>query len=260
MSNRCYHRWAALILMLALVGSSASLAQQRPPFQDSNSGVTRQQAAEILNELRAIRDLLEKQNRPVGRGQPMPEGPQTGKLRLDGGYSLGSNEAPLTIVEFTDYQCSYCRTFETTTFAELRKKYIDTGRVRFVIRDFPLVNIHADALGAAQAAHCAGDQGKFWPMHDALFSDPGKLVKDELVRSAERLNLDMRAFHTCLDSGIHKLEIQNEQQVASSLQINATPSFLIGKMSGGELSGSIIVGAQPLTVFETKLREAEAAH
>jgi protein-disulfide isomerase len=256
-----HYRCAALILTLALFGFSTASAQQGPPPSDDvkDSGITRQQADEILNELRAIRQLLEKQNRPGPSQLPrMPEVPQTGKLRLEGGYSLGSNDAPVTIVEFTDYQCPYCRQFESTTFTELRKKYIDTGKVRFVVRDFPLVEAHPNAMRAAEAAHCAGDQGQFWPMHDALFSDASKLEKNGLIDSAESLELDMGAFRSCLESGKHKLEIQNDQQVAASLQINGTPSFLVGKAVGEEVSGAIIVGAQPFSVFEAKLKEVEA--
>ena len=162
-------------------------------------------------------------------------------------------------MEFTDYQCPYCRQFESTTFAELRKKYIDTGIVRFVVRDFPLEEAHPNAMQAAEAAHCAGDQEKFWPMHDALFRDASKLGKSGLIDLAESLKLDMGVFRSCLDSGRHKLEIQNDQQVASSLQINGTPSFIVGKTTGEELSGAIIVGAQRFSVFESKLREAATA-
>lgn len=258
-----HYRWAALILTLTLFGSSSSSAQQstKPSDNTKDSGITREQADEILSELRAIRQLLERQNQTAGPTQlpPMPQIPQTGKLRLEGGYSLGSDDAPVTIVEFTDYQCPYCRSFERTTFAEIRKKYVDTGKVRFVIRDFPLVDSHRDAMGAAEAAHCAGDQGKFWPMHDALFSDASMLGKNGLIDSAKSLKLDMGVFRSCLESGKHKLEIQKDQQVASALQINGTPSFLVGKTKGEEVSGAIIVGAQPFSVFEAKLREAATA-
>jgi protein-disulfide isomerase len=232
----------------------AEVSQDR----DKDSGITRQQADDILIELKAIRQLLERQTRPSAPPQPQPV-PQTGKLRLEGGFSLGSSDAPVTVVEFTDYVCPFCRQFQSTTFAEIRKKYIDTGKVRFVIRDFPLPN-HPDAMPAAEAARCAGDQGKFWPMHDALFSDPGKLERKSLIDSAEALKLDVEAFRACLDGGKHKLEIQNDMQVASSLQIQATPSFLIGKTKGDEVSGTILVGAQPFAAFEVKLKEAEAAH
>ena len=258
-----YHRWAATILTLTLFGSSTSSAQQGPATSGdaTDPGITRQQADDILDELRAIRRLLEKQDRAARPGQlpPMPQVPQTGKLRLEGGYSLGSSDAPVTIVEFTDYQCPYCRTFESTTFVELRKKYVDTGKVRFVVRDFPLAQMHPDAMQAAEAAHCAGDQGQFWAMHDALFSDASKLGKSGLIDSAVSLKLDMDIFRSCLESGKHKLEIQKDQQVASSLQINGTPAFLIGKTVGEEVSGAIIVGAQPFSVFEAKLKEAQPA-
>jgi protein-disulfide isomerase len=258
-----HRRLAALFLTLELFVSSTSSAQQVPTSSGDvkDSGITRQQADDILDELRAIRRLLEKQDRTARPGQvpPMPQVPQTGKLRLEGGYSLGASNAPVTIVEFTDYQCPYCRTFESTTFAEIRKKYVDTGKVRFVVKDFPLAQMHPDATQAAEAAHCAGDQGQFWDMHDALFSDASKLGKKGLLDSAASLKLDMEAFRSCLDSGKHKLEIQKDQQVASSLQINGTPAFLVGKTVDEVVSGAIIFGALPFSVFEAKLKEVQAA-
>jgi protein-disulfide isomerase len=264
MSKSVHYRRGVVILALALFSSSASSAQQgqTPSTDAKDSGITRQQADEILNELKAIRQLLEKQTRTAepSRLPSMPQVPQTGKLRLEGGYSLGSSDAPVTIVEFTDYQCPFCRRFESTTFSDIRKKYIDTGKVRFVIRDFPLVDMHPDAMEAAEAAHCAGDQGQFWPMHDALFSDANTLGRNGLIASAAGLRLDLAMFRSCLETGKHKLEIQNDQQVASSLQINGTPSFVVGKTNGDELFGSIIVGAQPLSVFEEKLVAAQAQH
>src|SRR5580704_11010299 len=157
---------ALLVLFPALTG----VAQDRPgatPDSTKDAGITREQGDEILNELRQIRQLLERQSK-TQTPAPAPAPPLTGKLRLEGGYSLGSNDAPLTIVEFTDYQCPYCRQFESATLPDIRKKYIDTGKVRFVVRDFPLVTMHPDAMQAAEAAHCAGDQGQFLPMHDAL--------------------------------------------------------------------------------------------
>jgi len=246
----------ALLTLLAVFVSVAQNAAGPVENNPKDSTITRQQADDILNELRQIRQLLERQSKP-GLPSRMPAVvPQTGKLRLDGGFSLGSSDAPLAIVEFTDYECPFCRQFESTTFAEIRKKYIDTGKVRFVIRDFPLDG-HPDAMPAAEAARCAGDQGKFWPMHDALFSDVGKLGQKGLIDYAEALTLDAGTFRSCLESGKHKLEVQNDVQVAASLQINATPSFLIGRITRDEVSGSIVLGALPFSAFEAKLKEAE---
>ncbi len=241
-------RSAPRLLMLVLLPVFAGLAQDNT----NDAGITRKQADDILNELRQIRRLLETQSKPAH-----PVAPLTGRLRLDGGFSLGSKDAPLAIVEFTDYECPFCRQFQSTTFAEIRKEYVDTGKVRFVVRDFPLSN-HPHAFPAAEAAHCADDQGMFWPMHDALFSDPGQLVQKRLIDHAEALKLDVEVFRSCLQTGKHKLDIQNEMQIGSSLQIQGTPSFLIGKIAGEEVAGTIIMGALPFSTFEAKLKEAEA--
>jgi protein-disulfide isomerase len=248
---------AALPALLTFLVASAGLAEDRAALAENgarNSGVTGKQADDMLNELRGIRQLLERLTKP---GTPEPSAPRTGKLKLDGGFSLGSSDAPVTMVEFTDYQCSFCRRFHSATLAEIRGKYIDTGKVRLVVRDFPL-DMHADAMQAAEAAHCAGDQGKFWAMHDALFSGPGKLGHTDLIDYAEALKLDVGTFRSCLESGKHKPEIQNDMQAASSLQIGGTPAFLIGKTTGGEVTGAIVIGAQPFGVFEAKFKEAGA--
>jgi len=245
---------AALIVSLGVPGFCQSTSSPAPARLDE-PGITREQANQILEELKEIRHLLEKQSRPMAPA-PMKTVPHTGKMRVEGGFSLGSADAPLTIVEFTDYECQFCRQFESTTFAELRKKYVDTGKVRFVIRDFPL-SIHPSAMRAAEATRCAGDQGKFWPMHDALFSGPPALEPKQLTQHAQDLKLDAERFRACLQSGKHKSDVQNDMEAASSLQIMGTPSFLVGKTKGDELDGDILVGAQPLGVFETRLRETE---
>jgi protein-disulfide isomerase len=239
------------ILLLLLIPVLACVAQD----SSTEPGITRKQADDILNELRQIRQLLEGQNKSAA---PAPAAALTGRVRLDQGFSLGSNDAPLAMVEFTDYECPFCRQFQSTTFAEIRKQYIDTGKVRFVVRDFPLVN-HPHAFPAAEAAHCAADQGQFWQLHDALFADPSQLVQKRLIQHAEALKLDVAVFQSCLQTGKHKLEIQNEMKIATSLQVQGTPSFLIGKITGGEVAGTIVIGALPFSTFETMFKEAEKA-
>jgi protein-disulfide isomerase len=220
------------------------------------TGITRQQADAILKELTRIRQILEKQGRS-GLAEQMPVLPQIRRLSLKGGVSLGSSTAPIVIVEFTDFECPYCRQFQSTVFAEIRRRYIDTGKVRFVIRDFPL-STHANAMQAAEAARCAGDQGKYWPMHDALFSEPPKLDQIGLGGYAESLALDVDTFRSCLAGEKHKPDIESDMQAAGALEINGTPSFLIGRITGEEVEGSIIVGSQRLSAFDAKLKEMGA--
>jgi protein-disulfide isomerase len=117
-------------VLLTFLTVFAGMAEDRTAVTQNSpqeSGITRQQADAML-ELRAIRLLLESKTKP-----PAPPVPKTGKLKMDGGVSLGSSGALVTVVEFTDYQCPFCRQFQSRTFAEIRKKYVDTGKVRFVI-------------------------------------------------------------------------------------------------------------------------------
>ena len=128
------------VCLVLLVVSTATAKDKKKADKADDPGITRQQADDILKELRSIRQMLDRFTQPQA-----PPVPQTGRMRLEGGYTLGSADAPVTIVGFTDYQCPFCRQFEQTTFAQIRKQYIDTGKVRFVIRDFPLPT-HPDAM------------------------------------------------------------------------------------------------------------------
>jgi protein-disulfide isomerase len=231
------------------------MAQEEP----KEPGITRQQADDILLELRAIHQLLDRQARPIAPQQTAaPAYPTAGKLKLDGEPARGSSSAPVTIVVFTDYECPFCRQFETTTLPEIVKKYVDTGRARLVVHDFPL-NIHANAMRAAEAVHCAGDQAKFWEMHDALFSEPGNTGLPQLIGLAGKLKLDVGTFRACLESGKNREQVAKQIKTASDLRIVATPSFLIGRTTPDVVDGAIVTGAQPLSTFEARLKDAEAA-
>lgn len=158
-------------------------AQDEPaPLQDKTAPMTSQQGQDLLDELRRVRALLERlQIKPSGSPSApavQPEAPRV-VFRLDSAAQhIGRDNAPLTVVEFTDYQCSYCRQFHQTTFRELRKNYIETGKLRFYTVDFPL-EMHPNAPRAAVAAYCASEQGQFWSMRDALIAS-GKLDSDAL--------------------------------------------------------------------------------
>src|SRR5262249_17984609 len=114
--------------------------------------------------------------------------------------ALGQADAPVTLVEFSDYQCPYCRMFFSDTFPTLRREYIDTGKVRYVFRDYPLAQMHPQARKAAEAAHCAGEQGKYWEMHDLLFQNQQALALPQLSEYARNLGLDGASFDACLQS------------------------------------------------------------
>jgi protein-disulfide isomerase len=239
----------ALAATLAFIVSITAFAADDVGAKDP--GITRAQADAILDELKQIRHLLEGQTKPTA----VPAGPQKRSVKVERGYSLGSDSAPLTMIEFTDYQCPFCRGFESKTFDQIRKLYIDTGKLRFVSRNLPL-DIHPDAMRSAEAALCAGDQGQYWPMRDFLFTSKS-LAMEGILESARDLKLDIAAFQSCLDGEKHRTEILNDVNDAKALQINGTPSFLIGKTTPYGVEGYVTTGAGPFAQFDATLKASE---
>jgi protein-disulfide isomerase len=240
-----YTKWAALpVAALLLVGAPVDA-------KDKEEGITKQQADEILNELRQIRQLLEKQSAAApAAGEQVTKA----KVSIEGAYALGSKDAPLTMVEFTDFQCPYCERFHTSTFADLKRDYIDTGKLRFVSRDLPL-DFHPNAMQAAEAARCAGEQGQFWTMRDRMNSNPDKLDINNLVSWAQDLKLNVAGFRSCVESQKYKNAIQTDILTAQRIGANGTPSFVLGKSTTDGVDGELIVGAMPYQIFDQKLKE-----
>lgn len=241
---------APLVLSLVLPACAAEKSASKKKAEES--GITREQADEILNELRQIRQLLEKGAGPAA-GVAIDAGGKV-RMKLNDTPVLGNKDAPVTMVEFTDFQCGFCQRFHTVTFPELRKKYIDTGKVRFVSRDLPL-EFHGNAFRAAEAARCAADQKQFWGMRDRLVANASKLSPPDIETYALDLKLDMAAFKSCVETGKHAAEVKNDVAMASALRIDGTPSFIIGKTTPEGVEGTVITGALPLEAFEAKLSE-----
>ena len=168
--------------------------------------------------------------------------------------TLGSASAPLTMVEFTDYQCPYCRRFEAEVWPKLKRQYIDTGKLRYIARDLPL-EFHAMAAPAAEAAHCAGEQGKFWEMHAALLGGAADLGAGGIGRRAGALGLDMSRFGACLEHRRYAAVIVAHEREADAAGIRGTPGFVVGRAAHGELTGVRVQGALPYEEFAELLRE-----
>jgi protein-disulfide isomerase len=222
-------------------------------------GMTREQADAILNELKQIHQLLQNQQ-AAAQAQPaaVQAAAPSDKVKMSvgkGWYAMGREDAPVTMVEFTDYQCPFCRRFEHDTFAELKKNYIDTGKVRFVSRDMPL-DFHPNAAPAAQAVRCAGEQHKFWEMHDAIMQDTATdLGTDSILKYGDKVGLDSTAFRACLAEKRFVAAIQKDTADAGTLGISGTPSFVIAKTAPDQMDGVRIVGAVPYTVFDSTIKE-----
>jgi protein-disulfide isomerase len=164
-------------------------------------------------------------------------------------HVLGAANAKVTIVEFGDYQCPVCRAFWQEVEPRLRKEYVDTGKVKLIFADFPIVRIHPEAILAAMAVDCAGDQHKYWQYHDKVFREQGR--DDEVFRFGNRdlkkwardIGLEASTFNECLDSGRHKDDVARDKEAGDKLGIRGTPTFLINNRR-------VIAGAQPYPIFK----------
>ncbi len=186
-----------------------------------------------------------------GNQDPFPVISVDMKKLADDDPILGKVDAPITIIEFSDFQCPFCKKFFTDTESQIIKDYIDTGKARFIYRDFPL-SFHQNAEKAAEAAECAFKQGKFWEMHNAEFKasqgDGTGIAVSDLKKMASDLGLDTTKFNACLDSGETAAEIQKDEQDGSAIGIQGTPGFAIGKTDGN--SARTISGAYPYAAFQ----------
>ncbi len=169
---------------------------------------------------------------------------------VDDDAAKGSDSAPVTIIEFSDFQCPFCEKFFRETLPQIEAKYIQTGKVKLVYRDFPLDG-HQFAQKASEAAECAKDQGKFWEYHNKLFQNQNALEVNSLKQYALALGLNAPQFNQCLDSGSKTAEVQKDYQDGIASGVNGTPGFFI--------NGKLIVGALPYSVFQQEIESALAA-
>jgi protein-disulfide isomerase len=216
------------------------------------SGQTREEALarirEVLGERAKAerRDAWERQLRDAARVAVRLDVPRASVAIPAGAPSMGAANAPVTIVEFTDYQCPYCHRAQSVV-DELLSRY--TGRIRFVHLDFPLDG-HPGAVPAARAARCAGEQGRFWEYHRDLMTAPGSLDAADLARRADALRLDRAAFDACVSSGRHDTAIQASLREGEELGVSGTPAYFV--------NGRMVAGARPLESF-TEIIDEELA-
>ena len=185
--------------------------------------------------------------------------PTSATVSMDDDPVLGDPDAPVTVVEFSDYECPFFKRHYDQTYAQLKTNYIDTGKVKLVFRDLPL-SFH-DPLDTKQAiaANCAIEQGNdetYFKMHGEIFktttSNGSGMTMDQLYGLAGTIGIDQAAFKTCIDTDKYKDEVAKDLADAGAAGASGTPSFVIGK-SGDEVSGKLIVGAQPYSAFQAEI-------
>ncbi|MBC8505154.1 MAG: DsbA family protein [Anaerolineales bacterium] len=228
------HIYAALLPLTFVVGLAVgyifwgrTTPEATPSAADANTApVQAEQAAQV-------------------QAEPQAQAVQRYDIPEDGDPALGSDEAPITIIEFSDFECPYCRRWHLEVWPQIQATYPD--QVRLVYRDFPLSTIHPNATPAAAAANCAGEQDSYWEFNERLFSMELGLDKSAYEQYANQLGLDMDAFNECLDSGRQNDEINGDYEYAANLGVRSTPTFFV--------NGIPLVGAQPFDVFQNVIEQ-----
>jgi protein-disulfide isomerase len=232
---------------LAVLGQQA-FAQTNGDLKKEIESIRASQKA-MQKDIKIIRDILSGKQPPL----------ENVVLTLDGAPVVGQKDAKVTLVEFSDYQCPFCGRYFSTTETQVMDEYVKTGKVKYYFRDFPLEQIHPNALKAAEAAHCAGDQNKFWEMHDRLFKNQQALDAKELPGHATVLGLDVPKFQQCLDTGKYTPVAKKSIEEGSKYNVRGTPGFFLGLSDPKDPSKlkavTFINGAQPFTAFKDAIEK-----
>lgn len=258
---------AALVLVLAALAPSPGLGAAGQQPIDQRIAVLEAGQKAILKELQEIKRLLQARPimptpGPANAAPPNLTGPPAFDLSVAGAATKGHTDAPLVLIEFSDFQCPFCARYTRDTFSQVERDYVETGKLRYVFRHFPLEQLHPQALGAAQAAECALGQGKFWEMHTRLFANQQALGAADLLKTAQSLGLKMPAFQQCVSSqAASPVKIRQDQTEGARAGITGTPTFFLGTMTkeGKVKVARRLVGAQPYAAIKTAIDALLAA-
>ncbi len=222
---------------------------------NSNSSVTAEELEEIISEM----EIKTTQSSQVPTQQPTPRGTQLYKISIDDDPVKGDPNAPVTIIEFSDFQCPFCSRFYSQTLPLLEENYIDTGKIKLVFKDLPLDNLHPNARTTHIAAECANEQGKFWEYHDILFEKQSQWqnlspsnLDTTITNFAAGLGMQSTAFQACMKSQEIADEVNDDTLDAASYGATGTPTFFIGNEEDGFIK---LVGAQPFSAFQRVIDE-----
>jgi len=242
-----------LIGLIAVVAIAAFIGGYSiGTYDDSDSGISAEELKDILSEIEI------KTTAPQPIQQPSQPGvPQIFRVSLDDDPFKGNANAPVTVIEFSDFQCPFCLRFFEQTLPQIEKNYIETGKIKFVYRDLPLDNLHPNARPVHIAAECADEQGKFWEYHDILFekqSEWQRLAAADLqitmAEYANDLGLEKASFESCMQSDEIADEVNKDYLDGTSYGATGTPTFFIGNEKDGFIK---LVGAQPYSAFQAEI-------
>jgi protein-disulfide isomerase len=244
-------RFPCLALGAALLAALAAPVHAAPPA--GAAPLSAEQGDEILRELREIKKMLAEQKAKPAE----PTAPAKVHLADVAPNVVGAPDAPVTLIEFTDYQCPFCKKFHERSWPEIKRRYVDTGKVRLVVRDLPL-DFHSSAMPAALAARCAGEQGRFLTVFESLLK-AAELTPEVINFVVTASGVQPGPYQACIARPQLKQLVNADAAEAERLGINGTPGFVIAQKQGTQLEGVLVVGAQPTEVFTSRIDALLAA-
>ncbi len=247
---------AAVLVFLTAAPAQAGTREEIKELKEEVQAL-RQGQEKMQGELAEIKKLLQQQARPSTPTRTQAFKPVD--IRLGQKESRGAEDAPVTLIEYSDYHCPFCKRHADQVLPALLEKYVESGKVRFIMREYPIPRLHPRAEAASRVALCAGEQGQYWAMHDALFEDQ-KTTSDEHFNSlAAGLGLDQEAFAECIGSDRIAERIKANTSEAQRMGVSGTPSFVVG-LTDPEDSDKVkltkfIRGAQSQQAFSAAIDE-----
>jgi protein-disulfide isomerase len=230
-------------VVIGVLSSAHNAVHAEPPWVADEIFL---QMAELRKEIKQLQDKVSGLERQLGaRPSQLVPIPLAGSDNM----ALGKRKASIAIVEFSDYECPYCAKHYREVLPKLRGRYIDKGLVRYVMMDFPL-GFHAHAEKVSLSARCAGGQGQYWAMHDAIFGAHGQMTDALADTVVGQKKMDAATFKRCLEDPKQREAIRRDMVLGASIGINGTPAFLIGTVKGNRLTDyKLLSGVQPFEAF-----------
>jgi protein-disulfide isomerase len=252
----------------AVAALTLTLGLAAPAFAQSSDQDIRQQLAALreaqqamAKDVEAIRALLQQamgpRPAPAGAGggavAPAAPGGAVQPLTIAGRPSKGNPRARVTLIEYSDYECPFCAQYVNDTGKQLDRDYVRTNKINYVFKNYPIAQLHKNSFKAHKAAACAADQGRFWEMHDTLFTEQRSFDLDRFMENAAALKIDPVTFRACIESGDHEDMIQQDIAEAQRGGVQGTPVFVLAYTDpAGKtiVPAKVIIGAQPYSAFQ----------
>jgi len=254
MKTKSFAALCGLVLLGVLTACTGQAQSQSNDDLKKDIQALKEGQQAIQKDLQEIKKLIAA--RPAAAAAPSEQAVNA-VISVDGEPTKGDKNAKLTLVEFSEFQCPFCGRHVRETYPELEKDYIKTGKVKYVFRDLPLESIHKNAFKASEAAHCAGDQNKYWEMHDRLFANQNSLEPAMLTAHAQAIGVDTKKFQACLDGDKYAADIRKDIAEATKYGITGTPTSVIGFTQPNDPKTikvvKVIRGAQNIAAFKEAL-------